>query len=159
MLFVNYFLASLISFSGLFIGLFLMRIAPEEKKQLEKYLLWLRLAAVFLVFAFMLFYYYDKKFNMLVLLGYLLFLILLEYFTKDIFRKSVVGYAVMGIIFYLGSFNQNLIFIVSFLILVYGIATASLLHRRNDNARIVIFYSSFLILANALFLMARLMLV
>ena len=73
MQFINYFFASLTSFLGLAIGVMLVKIAPEEQKPLEKYLILSRKILLLLIFIFAVFYYTNDYSNLLALLGYFLF--------------------------------------------------------------------------------------
>ncbi|MBS3101371.1 hypothetical protein J4204_04500 [Candidatus Woesearchaeota archaeon] len=153
MQFANYFSASIISFSGLLIGIMLARIAPEEQKPLEKYFLQGRKALLLAIFAFLAFYYFNNYFNLLVLLAYLIFLLLIEYKLKDLFKKNIVVYALLGVLFYLSSKNTNLFAIESSLMLLYGMPTASLMYSRKEkNEYRIIFYNiGFVILADLLY--------
>ena len=154
MQFINYFFASLASFSGLLIGMLLIKIAPEEQKPLEKYLVWARKIILLLVFVFSMFYFFNNYLNLLILLGYFAFTLLLEYNLKGLFRKTIVTYTLLGILFFLSSKNMNLFVIESSIILLYGIPTASLLYRKKEpNYKIITYNIGFLIISNLLFLL------
>ena len=153
MQFINYFFASLISFSGLIIGLMLVKIAPEEQKPLEKYFVMLRKILLFMIFVFILFYYFNSWFYMMTLAGYFIFLLFVEHKTKNMLKKSMIIYTLLGILFFLSSRNMNLFIIESSLILLFGLLTASLIYNKKDkNEYKLIFYNAgFIIIANILF--------
>ncbi|MAG91351.1 hypothetical protein CMO83_01615 [Candidatus Woesearchaeota archaeon] len=153
MQFINYFFISLISYLGLLIGIILIRIAPEEQKPLNKYFNLIRKILLLSIFAFILFYYFNSQFNVLVLLVYLIFIVFVEYKIMDQNNKSIVIYAILGILFYLSLNNTNLFTIESSLILLYGIPTASLLYNRKikNHYKIILYNLGFVIIANLLF--------
>ncbi len=153
MQFINYFFASIISFLGLFIGILLVRIAPEEQKPLEKYFVLSRKILLYLIFIFAVFYYFNDYFNLAILLTYFIFLLVIEYKVKDLLKKSIIIYAFLGILFFLSSKNTNLFTMESSLILMYGMPTASLIYNKKEkNYYKVIFYNmGFVVIANLLF--------
>ncbi|MBI2650335.1 hypothetical protein HYX04_03400 [Candidatus Woesearchaeota archaeon] len=153
MQFINYFFASIISFSGLLIGIMLVKIAPEEQKPLQKYFILLRKIPVLLIFAFLLFYYFNDWIYFTALVALFGFLLLVEYKINDLKRKSMLVYAVFGILFFLSSKNTHLFAIESSLILLYGLPTASLIYKRQEkNSYNTIFYNFvFVIISNLLF--------
>src|SRR3989344_981237 len=129
MQFINYFFASLVSFFGLLIGIILVSIAPEEQKPLSKYFDLIR--KIFLL---------------------LIFVAVIEYRIKDLFRKSMLNYILLGILFYASQNNTNLFVIESSLILLYGAVTTSLLYDRKlkNHFRLLFYNLGFLIIANIL---------
>lgn len=153
MQFINFFFASITSFSGLLIGLMLVKIAPEEQKPLEKYFALARKAILLLIFIFIIFYYFNSWFYALALISYFLFLLFIEYKTNDMLKKSMLVYAVLGILFFLSSKNTNLFTIESSLILLYGLPAASLMCKRKEkNQYKIIFYNiGFVVISNLLF--------
>ncbi len=153
MQFINYFFASIISFFGVLIGIILIKIAPEEQKPLEKYFILTRKILLLLIFIFIIFYYYSNAFHLLALIGYFIFLLFIEYKTDDLLKKTIISYAVLGILFFLSSENANLFAIESGLILFYGVAAASLIYsKRRKNAYKIFFYNIvFIIIANLLY--------
>ena len=153
MQFINYFFASIISFSGLLIGLLLMKIAPEEQKPLEKYFILLRKILLLVIFAFVMFYYSNKWPYLLVLLAYSLFLLFIEYKIKDLPKKSVIIYTALGVLFFLSSKNANLFAIESGLILLYGMPTASLIYNKKEKNynKIILYNAGFILIATLLF--------
>lgn len=153
MQFINYFFASAISFSGLLIGLLLARIAPEEQKPLEKYLIVLRKILLFLIFIFAMFYFFNNYINLAILLAYFVFLLFAEYSLKDIFKKNMIAYTLLGVIFFLSSRNLNLFAIESSLILLYGLPAAALTYdkREKNHCKVVFYNAGFVIIAVLLF--------
>ena len=151
---INYSFSSLISFSGLLIGLALVKIAPEEQKPLEKYMALSGNMLLFMIFVFPAFYYFNEPLNLIALAGYSVFLLFMQYRIGDRLKKSMIIYTALGILFFLSSKNANLFTIESSLILLYGIPTASLICRKKEkNQNRVIFYNiGFLIIANLLLL-------
>ena len=152
MQFINYFFASLISFSGLLTGLILITIAPEEQKPLQKYFIILRKILLLMIFIFLFFYYFNIEFYLLTLVAYFAFLLFAEYRMNDIFKKAIIDYISLGILFFLSSTNSNLFTIESSLIFLYGLPTASLIcNRKNNNHNKIIFYNiGFIVIANML---------
>ena len=153
MLFINYFFASIISYSGLLIGIFLVQIAPEEQMPLKKYFVSLSRFLLFMIFIFMFLYYYNKFLYSIILLLLLAFLLFSEFHTRYIFRKVMFIYFILGIIFLLSPKNFNLFVIESSLILLYGIPTSSSIYNKKGKNFLRIFYYSFIfiIIANFLF--------
>lgn len=151
--FINYFFASIISFFGLFIGIILVKIAPEEQKPLEKYFVFLRKILLTLIFIFLVFFYFSDYFNLTILILYMLFLLFVEFKIKYSLKKSMTSYTILGILFFLSSKNINLFTIESSLILLYGMPTASLIYaRKGKNPYKVIFCNiGFIIISVLLF--------
>ncbi len=153
MQFINYFFASAIAFSGLLIGLLLARIAPEEQKPLEKYFILTRKILLFLVFIFVLFYFFNSYINLAILLAYFAFLLFAEHSLKDLFKKNMIAYTLLGVVFFLSSRNSNLFAIESSLILLYGLPAAALTYdkREKNHYRVVLYNAGFVIIAALLF--------
>ena len=153
MQFINYFFASVISFFGLAIGTILVKTAPEEQKPLQKYFFALRKILLLGIFVFLFFYYFENHFYMLTLFAYFLFLLFIEYKINDSFKKSMIIYSVLGILFFLRSKNTNLFTIESSLILLYGLPTASLICSRKEksNYKLIFYNLGFIIISNLLF--------
>ncbi|MBI2654418.1 hypothetical protein HYX02_06450 [Candidatus Woesearchaeota archaeon] len=154
MQFINYFFASVTSYLGLLSGIALVKIAPEEQKPLKKYFVHGREILLILISIFTMFYYFNDKFSLLILLAYFVFLAFVEYKMADLFKKTIIAYTLLGILFFLGSKNSNLFIIESSLILLYGLPTASLVYSKKEkNGHKVIFYNlGFILIANVLFL-------
>ena len=150
---INYFFASIISFFGILIGIILINIAPEEQKPLSKYFNRIRKILLLLIFVFLLFYFYNSVFYLLILFVYLIFAIIIEYRINDLFRKSMIFYILLGILFYLSKNNLNLFTIESALILLHGMPTASLIYsqRQKNNFKLLFYNIGFLLIANFLF--------
>lgn len=147
---VNYFFASIASFLGLFAGFVLIKIAPEEQKPLQKYFDLLRKIILFLIFAFLIFYYYGDWLYFIVLISLIAFLLLIEYKLKN---HAILTYAILGILFYLSSRNISLFAIESSLIFLYGLPTASLIHDKGKSKHKLFLYGIiFVAISNILFL-------
>ena len=153
MQFLNYFFASIITFFGLIIGIFLARIAPEEQKPLEKYMKLVRKILLAAIIVFLAFYFYNNIFYLSVLLAYFLFLIVIEFKLKDILKKSIVQSGALGVIFFLSSKNMNLFAIETALILLAMIPTASLVYivKERNHAPTLFYNLGFIIISNILF--------
>lgn len=153
MQFINYFSASIISFSGLLIGIILMKIAPEEQKPLKKYFDIARKILLALIFAFLFFYSYNNYANFGVLTAYFAFSLFIEYKIKDLPKRNIMIYALLGILFFLSSKNTNLFVIESSLILLYWLPTASTIYNKKikNEYKILPYNIGFLIIANLLF--------
>lgn len=139
MQFINYFLASLVSFSGLLIGILLVKIAPEEQKPLARYFELARKSILILISFFLIFYFQNNAAYVAALLVCIIFVILAEISFRSLWKKSVIIYAALGLTFYLSSKNLSLFAVQSSLILLYGIPTASILYRKKENNHIQIF--------------------
>lgn len=153
MQFVNYFFASIISFSGLLTGLILTRIAPEEQKPLKKYFDITRKIMLVLIFAFLFFYSYNNHLYFAVLTAYFAFLLFIEYKINDLPKRNIIIYILLGILFFLSSKNTNLFVIESSLVLLYGLPTASLIYdkKRKNEYKTLLYNVGFLIITNLLF--------
>ena len=153
MQFITYFFVSIVSFSGLLIGISLVKIAPEEQKPLGKNFFLLRKIFLLLIFVFAIFYYYNNSFYSVSLIGYFIFLLFIEYTINELYKKSTLAYSIFGILFFLSSKNINLFIIESSLILLYGLPTASLMYnKREKNHYKILFYNvGFVIIANLLY--------
>ena len=90
MQFITYLSASIISFLGLLVGVILIRIAPEEQKPLHKYFEISRQILLFLIFAFIAFYYSSSVFYISILAAYFIFSIIVEYKSQDLMKKSII---------------------------------------------------------------------
>ena len=150
MQFLDYFLASAVSYLGLLAGILLVKIAPEEQKPLRKYFEWLRKLILLLVFLFLIFYYSNSPAYIIALLIYLVFIIFVEYKSGNLLKKSIIIYTTLGIIFYLSSKNPNLFAIESSLIFLHGMPAASLMFSKKEKnyAEIFLHNLGFLLVAN-----------
>ena len=151
MQFLNYFLASLVSYFGLVAGILLVRIAPEEQKPLGKYFLVLRKILVLLIFIFLAFYYHKNLIYISALAVFFILAVFLEYKGKDSIKKSMVAYAMLGFLFFLGSQNKNLFLIESSLIFLYGMPAASLIYNKKNMYVLLLKNSVFVLIANLLY--------
>lgn len=122
--YLSYFLASIISYLGLLIGVILIKLAPEEKKPGKKYFILLKKIIFFLIIVSLLFFY---KVNIILTTVLLFFIIVLMLNKKINLDKSALVYFFLGIVFYLSSRILNLFVIESVLIFLFSIPTASLI--------------------------------
>ncbi len=150
MQFINYFLASIISFLGLLIGIFLIKIAPEEQKPLNKHFKLIRKAVLVLLFLFLIFYYSGSASYAIPLALYFILIFFIEYKMDNLSKSSMITCTALGIVFYLSSKNLNLFALESSLIMLYGIATASLLYNKKEGNSLLIFMRNigFILVAN-----------
>ena len=153
MQFINYFFTSLISFSGLAIGILLVKIAPEEQEQLKKYMGWMQKLILGAMLAFLALYYYNKEIYLAELLVCFVCLAFVDYKVMDRYKRNMFAYLVFGIFFYLSSKNLDIFLAEAALILLYGLPVAPLMYNaREKNHKKIIFYNSlFLIAANLLY--------
>ena len=124
--YLNYFLASVVAYLGLLLGIILIKIAPEEQKPGKKYFIFLKKAIFLLVLIFYLFFY---NFNPALSLILLVFTLILMLNKKLKLEKTGLTYFFFGLVFYLSSIILNLFVIESILIFFYGIPTASLIFK------------------------------
>jgi hypothetical protein len=130
-IYLNYFLVSVLAYLGLLVGVILIKLAPEEQKPGKKYFILLKKILFFLTITFLLFFY---KINFILSLLFLFFILILILNKKIKLEKSYLVYLLLGIIFYLSSKIFDLFVIESVIIFLYGISNASLnlnLKKRN----------------------------
>lgn len=121
----SYLLTLIISFLGLFAGFFLAHAAKEELKDISHYMKLLKFAFILLIAA-SLFLFMDVFiwFNILLLI----MLGITAYFV-DV--QSFIIYPPLGIVFYIVSSSQTMLFITSFLIFLLGISVGTLMAEKN----------------------------
>ena len=127
--YLNYFLASIIAYLGLLLGIILIKLAPEEQKPGMKYFILLKKLLFFVALVAILFFY---KVNIIFTTVLLLFVIILMLNKKINLNKSGLVYFFLGILFYLSSKILNLFVIESVLIFLYGIPNASLILKKKN---------------------------
>lgn len=132
---LNYSLASLITYLGIFMGFALAIIAKEEIKPGKKYFIFMQKAILLLIFLFLLIY---RKLNYiaasLVLASIMIYLLK----TKKKFNKLPYIYTILAVIFFMSSKIINLFIIESSLIFLYGIPTGTLLTKRSKKETMTI---------------------
>jgi len=154
MQFINYFLASVISYLGIALGIILIYISPEEQKPGIKYFSALRYFFFLLTILFLLFFNYTNIFLISLLIIFLIIFIVLNKKPKiNELNKSLIIYLILAVIFYLSYENINLFVIESTLIFLYGTASASLLFNRKNYLEILFKHVLFIIVALILFLL------
>ena len=131
---LNYSLAVIISYLGLFIGFFLALIAKEEIKPGKKNLILIKKIILLLIFVFLI---VNTKLNYQIIILFLVFAILQIYRTKKEFNELPYTYIILAIIFYMASKNTTLFVIESSLIFLYGLPTGSLLTKKSKKETII----------------------
>jgi len=126
---INYFLASIIAYLGLLLGVILIKLAPEEQKPGKKYFILLKKISFFLILVTLLFFY---RVNIILTTVLLIFVIVLMLSKKINLNKSGLVYFLLGIIFYLSSKIPDLFVMESVLIFLYVILTSSLTLKKNN---------------------------
>ena len=117
---LNYLLALVFSFSGIFIGMFLGYIAKEELKPGKQYFLWMQNIVLILSVIFVL---YSFHFNVV------LFVITGLVITLGIINfnpNGIMGYVFLAILIFLSIGNTNLFILTSSMVFLYGLPTGSL---------------------------------
>ncbi len=132
MQFLNYFLASLVSFLGLITGILLVKMAPEEQKPLRKHFLLAKKISLMLLLIFPVFFYIFDKFSLLLAVLLAAPALLVEFRSEENPRKIMEIYAIFGVIYFLSSPNANLLAIVSSLIFIYGTLASGVILNKNE---------------------------
>ena len=115
---ITYILTSLLITFGLFIGLVLTIISPEELKPGKKYFKITEHIIFYLIIFFSLTFLYINKVYLLTTLAVLVFYFL-EFKLKPQFT-----YLLLSILFYLSTTNKNAFLIISSLLLIYSVFIA-----------------------------------
>lgn len=151
MQFLNYLLLSIAAFSGIILGIILIKIAPEEQKPLMRYFTASKKILLALMFLFLIFFYVFDKLSLFLSVLLLFPALFVELKSKDSARKMSELFALLGIMFFLSSPNQNLLAIISAIIFLYGALFSSIIYSGNL-MRILASGSPLIIVSNALFL-------
>ncbi|MBU1204909.1 MAG: hypothetical protein KKE93_03315 [Nanoarchaeota archaeon] len=120
---INYSLISLISFSGLLIGMVLAFTAKEELEPGKKYFLLLQKLTLLLILIFLL-----NFFNINLYLRITIYILFIFLMTINI--KSQIIYPALAAVFFLSSKNPELFITNSILIFLYGFPTGSLFAKK-----------------------------
>ncbi len=120
---INYSLISLISFSGLLVGMILAFTAKEELGPGKKYFLLLQKLTLLLILIFLL-----NFFNINLYLRITIYFLFIFLMTINI--KSQIIYPILGVVFFLSSEDINLFITTSILIFFYGFPTGSLFAKK-----------------------------
>lgn len=131
---LNYSLAAIISYLGLFAGFILASMAKEELKAGKKYFIFLQKIILLLIFIFLLIYI-DLNYIMVLLI--LFFIAIYTLKRKKEFNELPYIYIVLSIIFYLSSKNLDLFVIESSLIFLYGLPTGSLMTKKSKKEAVI----------------------
>lgn len=148
---LNYSLAAIISYMGLFIGFFLAIIAKEELREGKKYFIYLQKIILLLIFVFLLIYLrLNNILTVIVLIAILIPLLK----TEKTLNTSPYIYPILAVILYLSSKTLNLFIIESSLIFLYGLPTGSLLTGKKKKESIINILANipFILIAIILFL-------
>ena len=86
---LNYFLASIISYLGIALGIILIYIAPEEQKQGKRYFSFLRYIFFAFIILFLLFYYYKNIFIILFTIIFSIVFLLLNHRNRRLSLTKV----------------------------------------------------------------------
>lgn len=105
----------ILAFSGIFFGKALRKIAFEEVKLGEKYLIYLQYSLLFIL-SMLLAYYSEISYEYL-------FLFILGFFSTFFIKKR---YLHLGLILYVSLFSQELLVLTSSIIFIYGLSFGSL---------------------------------
>jgi len=149
---LNYALATLITFSGIFVGFILALVAKEELEPGKGYFILLQ-NLIFSLIIFFLLYFNDLSIWLAIIMALLTFIFLLK--SKI---NPLAIYLSLALIFNAGFRNRLSVFIlIASLILIYGIPTGSLLTYKLKNKKlktlknIIIKYGIFVPIAIVLF--------
>ena len=126
---LSYFLASIIAYLGLLLGVILIKLAPEEQRPGKRYFILFKGILFFLIIAFLLIFY---KVNIILTTILLIFIIILMLNKKMKLEKSWLVYFLLGIVFFLSNKSFNLFIIESVLIFLYGIPNASFILKKKN---------------------------
>lgn len=148
---LNYSLAAIITYLGLFTGFILAITAKEELKPGKKYFIFLQKVILLLIFIFLLIF---VDLNYVLVLLILIFILIQILRRKKDFNELPYTYIILAIIFYLSSKKLNLFIIESSLIFLYGIPTGTLLTKKSKKEAIINILKNivFIIVAIILFL-------
>jgi len=149
--FINYSLAAVIAYLGLFSGFILALIAKEELKEAKKYLIFFQKITLLFIFIFLLVFI---KLNYLVVLLIIIFVMIYFLKGRKEFNELPYIYIILSAIFYLSSRKLNLFVIESSLVFLYGLPTGSLLMKKNWKETLINILKNgwFVLIAISLFL-------
>ncbi|MBI2651333.1 hypothetical protein HYX01_02590 [Candidatus Woesearchaeota archaeon] len=121
--YLTYFLASIASYSGLLLGIILIKLAPEEQNPGKRYFILLQKIILLAALIFLLaFYKVELIISAIIILAAILLLN-----KKIIPEKTGFAYIFLGTIFYLSSKIFDLFVIEASLIFLFGVPTSSLI--------------------------------
>ena len=133
--FVSYFLASIIAYLGLLLGIILIKLSPEEQKPGKKYFIILKKILFIIILISLLFFY---KLNIIFITVLILFSLILILNKKLNLEKAALVYLLLWIVFYLSSKILNLFILESVLIFLYGIPVSSLILKKKNYIEIFV---------------------
>ena len=151
MAFLQYFLASLVAYLGLFVGNILIFIAPEELKPGKKVFSFLRLILGASMFIVLLTFFIDSLPYFFSILGMLILVFILFW---NNWMNVLFEYIFLSLIFFLSFKDSTLFIIEALLIFMFGLPTASLytkVKQKKQSLLLSLQYSYFLVLAAILY--------
>jgi len=135
---LNYSLISILSFSGLLVGMLLAFTAKEELEPGKKYFILLQKLTLLLILIFLLNFFDVNIYSRIIM--YILFIVLMTFNIK-----SQVIYPLLAAVFFLSSKDINLFITNSILIFFYGFPTGSLFAKKLiKKKKLVVFKKIFL---------------
>lgn len=137
-------ITSILSFLGLFVGMILVKIAPEEKKPGKKHFLLLQNITFSLSVLFLL-YYLKLNILIIILMMIILIIMLIKQNIRDNIKRSMIFYFLFSLIFVLSVKNDNLFLIESVSVFIFGMATGSILLKKKNHLEIILKNSIFFI--------------
>ncbi|MFC1769391.1 hypothetical protein ACFLZX_06545 [Nanoarchaeota archaeon] len=124
----NYFLALLVSYLGLVVGIILAVVSPEERAPLRKYFKMFRLLILWTIFLASFLFSFNNFYFIIVLAIFAIYLFVGKFVDK-------VTFSILGILFYISSYDINSMAVMSSLIFVYGVIVGSYHSARNRGLR------------------------
>lgn len=128
---LNYFLAVVICFFGIYAGFFLGMLAKEELKAGRKYFIVFQKILLIIMVASAIFVV-KNIFISLCLIGVLVYLIFAKHRAKDI-----AVYVIFGVLIFLSSRYDNLFLMQASLVFLYSLFTGSLLAADKKKLRVI----------------------
>lgn len=127
----NILFSSIIIYLGIFVGIILIFMAPDEKKHGKKYFIIFQ-RVLFWIAVSLISFKFILEFSWLQFLFYIIPLIII--LMQMIYGKfnSYLSYLLFAIILYISAYNRNLFLIEGTLIFLYGMATGSLIGDKKD---------------------------
>lgn len=123
--FLIFLLLTILAYSGLLFGIYLIQIAPEEQKPGMRYFKKIRII-LFLIGMFFFLFYFKVNVFLIILVIFIHLLILNKIRSKYQERLTAAFYSLFGFIYPLSMINYNLIIIESVIIFLIGLTTAPL---------------------------------
>jgi hypothetical protein len=150
MAFLSYFLAALVSFLGIGVGVVLAFVSPEEMPTGRKLFPLVQRIVLVAIAAIFIGIYVSNIFIRIPL--YIIAILLLT-----LRLKPIIAYPLLGFPFFFSSNNQNAFLAIAALVFAYGLPTGSLYAQKGkmDSAKFVLSNLTFVVVAAALYLILR----